>query len=243
MAVTAPETGVVESLSATRPADDHNRRLVEHVHPPDWTNPEPSGRYNLVVIGAGTAGLVTAAGAAGLGAKVALVERGLMGGDCLNVGCVPSKALIRCARAVHEARDARRFGVHVPEGVSLDFGAVMGRMRRLRSQLSHHDSAARFRELGVDVFIGEGDGFLKVHTRKGKDTILGATLVARHAGEMISEITAAMTAGAGIGKLAETIHCYPTQAEAIKKAADAQRRARLTPAVAKLFKKVLAWRR
>ena len=78
---------VVEVL----PDDQYNRELVANVHPPDWVNPEPSERYNLVVIGAGTAGLVTAAGAAGLGAKVALVERYLLGGDCLNVGCVPSK--------------------------------------------------------------------------------------------------------------------------------------------------------
>jgi heterodisulfide reductase subunit A-like polyferredoxin len=74
-----------------RPYDDFNRRLEANVHPPDWINPKPSGRYNLVVVGAGTAGLVTAAGAAGLGAKVALIERELLGGDCLNVGCVPSK--------------------------------------------------------------------------------------------------------------------------------------------------------
>src|SRR6185503_8754885 len=82
-----------------QPADEHNRRLVAHVHPPDWVNPAPRSRYHLVVIGGGTAGLVSAAAAAGLGAKVALVERHLMGGDCLNVGCVPSKGVIRAARA------------------------------------------------------------------------------------------------------------------------------------------------
>src|ERR1700676_2494073 len=92
------------------PADDHNRRLAEHVHPAGWKNPSPASRYNLVVIGAGTAGLVIAAGAAGLGAKVALVERELMGGDCLNVGCVPSKALIRAARVAAPVRDAEHFG-------------------------------------------------------------------------------------------------------------------------------------
>ncbi len=82
-----------------QPDDEFNRALVQNVHPSDWVNPEPAGRYNLVVIGAGTAGLVTAAGAAGLGARVALVEKHLLGGDCLNVGCVPSKALIRASRA------------------------------------------------------------------------------------------------------------------------------------------------
>jgi pyruvate/2-oxoglutarate dehydrogenase complex dihydrolipoamide dehydrogenase (E3) component len=137
-----------------RPEDEHNRRLVANVHPSDWTNPQPADRYHLVVVGAGTAGLVTAAGAAGLGAKVALVERHLMGGDCLNVGCVPSKAVIRSSRVVTELRAAHHFGVR-PSGVDVDFRAVMERMRRLRAGISHHDSAERFRTLGVDVFLGE----------------------------------------------------------------------------------------
>lgn len=137
------------------PWDVYNQRLVENVHPPEWKNPEPAPRYNLVVIGAGTAGLVTAAGAAGLGAKVALVERHLLGGDCLNVGCVPSKALIRCARAIAEARDAGKFGVKISGEIRADFSAVMERMRRLRAEIAPHDSAARFRDLGVDVFIGD----------------------------------------------------------------------------------------
>ena len=139
-----------------QPEDTHNTSLLGHVHPADWINPEPAPRYNLVVIGAGTAGLVTAAGAAGLGAKVALVERELMGGDCLNVGCVPSKALLRAARAYADVRDAGQFGVMVPDGTQVDFPAVMERMRRLRAQLSTKDSAARFQGLGVDVFLGEG---------------------------------------------------------------------------------------
>lgn len=138
------------------PRDEYNRRLVAHVHPPGWRNPEPSGRYNLVVVGAGTAGLVAAAGAAGLGAKVALVERHLMGGDCLNVGCVPSKALIRAGRAAADVRDAARFGVQSSSTADVDFGAVMERMRRLRAEISPHDSAERFRGLGVDVYLGVG---------------------------------------------------------------------------------------
>ena len=136
------------------PEDVHNRVLVENVHPHDWKNPEPGGRYNLVVIGAGTAGLVTAAGAAGLGAKVALIEKHLLGGDCLNVGCVPSKALIRAAHAFADVRDAGEYGVVVPPGARVDFPAVMERMRRLRASLSHHDSARRFQGLGVDVYLG-----------------------------------------------------------------------------------------
>ncbi|WP_315853723.1 mercuric reductase [Candidatus Laterigemmans baculatus] len=493
----------------------HNQRLRDNVHPLEWQNPTPQGRYNLVVIGAGTAGLVAAAGAAGLGAKVALVERQLLGGDCLNVGCVPSKALIRSARVAADVRNAEPYGVRVPAGVRVDFPAVMERMRRLRADLSPHDSAARFRELGVDVFLGEarflgpdtvavgreelrfaraciatgshpaapsvpgleetqyltnetifsltelprrlavigagpigcelaqvfarfgsevtliesthgilpredsqaaeivrrsmlrdgvqvrccgkhlraertsegkrlkvdshgehyelivdeilvstgrtpnidglaleaagvetgkegvrvddflqttnrriyaagdvcsrlkfthaadamariviqnalffgrrrvstltipwctytdpelahvglypheaekqnipldsftvelsqvdravlegvGDGFLKIHTRKGKDEILGATLVSPHAGETISALTLAMVAGAGLSTLADTIHPYPTESEVIKKAADAYNRTRLTPRVARALKKLLQWRR
>jgi pyruvate/2-oxoglutarate dehydrogenase complex dihydrolipoamide dehydrogenase (E3) component len=136
--------------------DPHDRRLVENVHPADWVNPHPASRYNLVVVGAGTAGLVTAAGGAGLGAKVALVEHGLMGGDCLNVGCVPSKALVRAARAYADVRGAAELGLRLPAGVEVDFPGLMERMRRLRADISHHDSARRFRELGVDVFLGHG---------------------------------------------------------------------------------------
>lgn len=135
--------------------DIYDRKLIANVHPPEWVNPEPAGRYNLVVIGAGTAGLICAAGAATLGAKVALIERELMGGDCLNVGCVPSKALIRSARAVRSARDAEAYGV-VNRDAAVDFAAVMERMRRLRAELSWKDSAERYRSLGVDVFVGEG---------------------------------------------------------------------------------------
>jgi len=139
------------------PADEFNARLVANVHPPEWVHPEPAKRYNLVVIGAGTAGLVTAAGAAGLGAKVALVEKHLMGGDCLNVGCVPSKALLSAARAAAAVRGAGEFGVEGTENVRVNFGRVMERMRRLRAGISKHDSADRFRELGVDVFLGAAE--------------------------------------------------------------------------------------
>ena len=499
------------------PEDAYNQTLVANVHPHDWTNPEPAPSYNLVVLGGGTAGLITAAGAAGLGAKVALVEREHLGGDCLNVGCVPSKALLRAARAYADVRDAGQYGVEVPPGTRVNFPAVMERMRRLRSEISPNDSAQRYRdELGVDVFLGEGrfvdsdsvevdgrqlrfrraviatgaramplpipglaeagyltnetvfsltelperlaiigagpigcemaqafarfgsqvtllevmpqiliredkdaaaliqdalirdgvslvlgcqitgverdgrgtvlqvekdeqrqaisvdavllgvgrapnveglnleavgvdfdtrqgvkvddrlqttnpriyaagdicspykfthmadalariviqntlfvgrakasaltvpwctytdpeiahvglyeheaekqgiairtfyqemgqvdravlegdtEGFVKIHTQAGKDTILGATMVTRHAGEMISELTLAMVGGLGLGTLARTIHAYPTQAEAIKRAADAYNRTRLTPRVKSLFTKWLAWTR
>jgi pyruvate/2-oxoglutarate dehydrogenase complex dihydrolipoamide dehydrogenase (E3) component len=142
-----------QSLVIT-PLDDHNLALLENVHPAGWTNPAPSGRYNLVVVGAGTAGLVCAVGAAGLGAKVAVIERDLMGGDCLNFGCVPSKALIASARAVAAVRSANEFGIEVPLGARADFAAAAARMRALRASVAHNDSAARLRDLGVDVYFG-----------------------------------------------------------------------------------------
>ena len=145
----------VES-SLISPFDEHNQVLAENVHPSNWTNPEPTGRYNIVVIGAGTAGLITAVIAAGLGAKVALIEKHLMGGDCLNVGCVPSKGIIRAARAWADLRNAGEFGLHVPPGVKYDFGAAMARMRKLRARISHNDSVHRYTKLGVDVYIGNG---------------------------------------------------------------------------------------
>ena len=137
------------------PRDHFNETLLANVHPPDWVNPTPAPRYNLVVIGGGTAGLVSAAGAAGLGAKVALVERHLLGGDCLNFGCVPSKAIIRSSRLAADFRDAARFGFKAPLSIDVDFSAVMERMRGLRAAISRVDAAQRFRDLGVDVFLGQ----------------------------------------------------------------------------------------
>jgi pyruvate/2-oxoglutarate dehydrogenase complex dihydrolipoamide dehydrogenase (E3) component len=136
--------------------DCHDQRLLGHVHPPAWRNPQPAKRYNLVVLGAGTAGLVCAAAAAGLGAKVALVERALMGGDCLNFGCLPSKAVLRAGRAYADVSRAQDYGIAVPHDIGIDFPAVMSRMRRLRAEISAKDSVDRFHRLGVDVFLGEG---------------------------------------------------------------------------------------
>ena len=147
---------MTEIESLLPPDDLFNRQLTANVHPPDWQNPTPDGRYNLVVVGAGTAGLISASVAAGLGAKVALVERHLMGGDCLNVGCVPSKGMIRAARVWASAHEGAGFGLTFPGGVQRDFGIAMERMRRLRATISHVDSAERYRGLGVDIFLGEG---------------------------------------------------------------------------------------
>ena len=144
--------GLKQSIS---PRDEYSQKLIDNVHPAGWKNREPARQYNLVVIGAGTAGLITAAGAAGLGAKVALIERNFMGGDCLNTGCVPSKAVIRASRAAYDVKMGDEFGVRAGD-VSVNFGRAMERMRRIRAEISLADSAVRFsRDLGVDVFFGQ----------------------------------------------------------------------------------------
>jgi len=132
------------------------------------------GVYNLVVIGAGTAGLVTAAGSVALGARVALVERHKMGGDCLNFGCVPSKALISSARLLHRMRQAQRWGINASEP-AFDFNAIFSKMRMARAELAPLDSQERFESLGVDVFRGEAT-FLS----PAELTVGAATLRARH---------------------------------------------------------------
>lgn len=150
-------TGADELVRRRDPdaAADSEQRLLDNVRPSDWRNPEPSGTYDLVVIGAGTGGLVSAAIGAGLGARVALVERDRMGGDCLNFGCVPSKALLRASRSWAEARASKaRFGG--PDAVGAgDYRMVVDRMRRIRAEISDVDGAERFRSLGIDVYLGE----------------------------------------------------------------------------------------
>jgi pyruvate/2-oxoglutarate dehydrogenase complex dihydrolipoamide dehydrogenase (E3) component len=135
------------------PLDEPDAQLMRRVRPSTWRNPEPAPTYDLVVLGGGTAGLVSALGAAGLGARVALAERHLLGGDCLNTGCVPSKAVLRSARAVGEIRRAARVGVRGGD-VTVDFAAVMRRMRERRASIAAHDAAERLRAAGVDVFFG-----------------------------------------------------------------------------------------
>lgn len=142
---------LVQSIAAIHATESARYQCVR---PPGWRNPTPANTYDLVVVGGGTAGLVCAMGAAGLGARVALVERHLLGGDCLNTGCVPSKALIRSARAAAEVRRAPALGVEVSD-VRVDFAAVMARLRARRASLAPHDSADRLLAAGVDVFFGD----------------------------------------------------------------------------------------
>src|SRR5688572_4498613 len=117
-----------------------------------WRRPRRYDR-NLVVIGAGAGGLVTAYVAAAVRAKVTLIEANRMGGDCLNTGCVPSKSLIRSARAAHEIRHADRFGV-AAQAPEVDFPAIMQRIRDIIAAIGPADSVERYSGLGVDVRTG-----------------------------------------------------------------------------------------
>jgi pyruvate/2-oxoglutarate dehydrogenase complex dihydrolipoamide dehydrogenase (E3) component len=122
---------------------------------PSWRNPAPRGPYHLLIIGAGPAGLIAAQAAVRGGAKVALIERNLLGGSCLNNGCIPSKAILRTSRLYREMRDAEHFGGRVPGGIAVDFPAVMERVRRIRARLSERGSAERLAAMGIDVHFGE----------------------------------------------------------------------------------------
>ena len=137
------------------PLDAYERERLANVRPSQWRNPQPVDRYHFVIIGAGPAGLVAAHGAAALGAKVALVERELLGGDCLNIGCVPSKTILRTARLYAEMRKAERYGAQIPTDIRVDFPTVMRRMRSIRARISRADSVQRLVAAGVDVFFGE----------------------------------------------------------------------------------------
>jgi pyruvate/2-oxoglutarate dehydrogenase complex dihydrolipoamide dehydrogenase (E3) component len=106
-----------------------------------------------------------------------------------------------------------------------------------------HIVCCGFKELDRAILDGEEDGFVKIHVKKGRDEIIGATIVARHAGEMVGEISVAMAARMGLGKLASVIHPHPTQAEAIRQCGDGCNRTRLTPTVKKWMGRWLAWQR
>ncbi|MEJ2396147.1 MAG: FAD-dependent oxidoreductase [Candidatus Thiodiazotropha sp.] len=144
-----------------------------------WKKPASFER-NLVVIGAGSAGLVTAYIAAALKAKVTLVEKHRMGGDCLNTGCVPSKALIRSAKLVSHLRRAREFGLKQIEP-AFDFAEVMDRVKRVIKQVEPHDSAERYRKLGVEVVQGSAQittpWTVEIETSQGRQTLTTRNIV------------------------------------------------------------------
>jgi pyruvate/2-oxoglutarate dehydrogenase complex dihydrolipoamide dehydrogenase (E3) component len=141
------------------PLDEENAKLLDEVHPKSWPNVDKDTVYDLIAIGAGAGGLVSSRQTARRGGKSAMISAQLAGGDCLNIGCVPSKALIRSARMIREVRKAQslpEFGVTVGGSVEVDFGAIMQRMRKLRAEIAPVDGHERGQDIGVDVFQGFG---------------------------------------------------------------------------------------
>ena len=132
----------------------------------------PNDRYDVIVIGAGAAGLTAAGGCALYGLRTALIERGRMGGECLNTGCVPSKALLAAAAAAHAVRNAGRFGIRAapPE---TDFPAVMAHVRRAIATIAPHDSAETMAGYGVETIRGEA-AFVSPHHVAVGDRVLAA---------------------------------------------------------------------
>eukprot|EP00041_Stephanoeca_diplocostata_P035102 m.1226407 g.1226407 ORF g.1226407 m.1226407 type:complete len:242 (+) comp24637_c0_seq8:48-773(+) len=146
------------------PDDDHNRKLIENVHPTEYvnavsTNGDASARteleYDLVVIGGGVAGLLSVIMGKALGKRCAMIEKHYMGGDCLNVGCFPSKVLIASAQRAHDVRTAQKLHVHGTSDVEVDFPAIMERIRRLRADISPIDSVARYKKVTFLTFCGD----------------------------------------------------------------------------------------
>jgi pyruvate/2-oxoglutarate dehydrogenase complex dihydrolipoamide dehydrogenase (E3) component len=141
------------------PADIYNQKTIRQGHPPDWINRD-GGEYDLVVLGGGPAGLVSAMTAAAEGHRVAMTEQRLTGGTCVNFGCTPSKALIRCARAVHDAGRSIEFGFRLDSAPRTNFPAVMERVRRMRSMSSAGDAVQAVEQTGAEVYLGHTPNLL-----------------------------------------------------------------------------------
>jgi pyruvate/2-oxoglutarate dehydrogenase complex dihydrolipoamide dehydrogenase (E3) component len=182
--------------SVRTPMDAYERKRLAAVRPEAWNNPEPSGPYQLLIVGAGPAGLAAACDAAALGASVALIERHQIGGTCFNTGCVPSKTLLRTAAVYAEMRDAARYGARMPADIQVDFAAAMTRLRRIRSHLTNTTSVRLLAARGVDVFFGnaqfEGPDRLNVN---GQPVQFEKALIATGARPDIPDIPGLKQAG------------------------------------------------
>lgn len=134
--------------------DIYNNEMYDNVRPMKWNDPEGQ-KYDILVIGGGAGGLVTAAGSAGLGAKACMIERGFIGGDCLVTGCVPSKAFIKACNVANYVRNCEEYGIEIEGQVKINFKKLMERMKKIRAQISHNDRAKRFTDnYGIDIFLG-----------------------------------------------------------------------------------------
>ena len=153
-----------ETLGVT-PIDKYNLETLSNVHPSisdGYIMPNPIKKYNLVAIGAGAAGLVSAIGASRLGGKSAIIDEHCFGGDCLNTGCVPSKALLKSAKLLYDLKvknKKNKFGINIDTNLinkSIDFGQIMERMRKVRATISHHDAVSRFQNdpYNIDCYLG-----------------------------------------------------------------------------------------
>ena len=119
-------------------------------------------KFDLTIIGGGVAGLVTASGASQLGAKVALVEKEKLGGDCLHYGCVPTKSLVHTARIISLMRRSEEFGLN-PVKVDFEFKKIVDHMRSIQQKIGKHDDPTRFEKMGVKLFFGNGS-FINANT-------------------------------------------------------------------------------